>query len=356
MILKECFNDDFIESKAGTNIEKKKIYEKVVHAFYLLEKLANLKLDFVFKGGTSLMLLLSEFNRFSVDIDILMLKNYAHNISEVILKLKDDIFVEVEEDFRKPSEIIKKHYKLYFKSIYAKDDNLSYVLLDIVFDNLDYSDISLFSIASHYVTTTDPLLKVKIPSIDEMIGDKLTAFAPKTIGILYKQRSPFISKNIEIVKQLYDVSKLMSRMTSLDIVKKTYYKVAEVQRRNRLLEISNEECLYDSINACKLIISQGTFGGTKEEYSQLMKGYEGFKDFVINKFEYAEFIRCAALVYILCIKILYSDEFTDIEKPKNCFVGRRYKLVNMCIGEELYEYLMKAIYVENSKVLKEEVS
>lgn len=41
MILKECFADEYITSHAGNNIDKKRIYEKIVHAFYLLEKLAN---------------------------------------------------------------------------------------------------------------------------------------------------------------------------------------------------------------------------------------------------------------------------------------------------------------------------
>ena len=58
MILKECFTDEFISSHTGNNIGKKRIYEKLVHAFYLLEKVANTDLPFVFKGGTSLMLLL----------------------------------------------------------------------------------------------------------------------------------------------------------------------------------------------------------------------------------------------------------------------------------------------------------
>lgn len=80
MILKECFTDSFIESRAGTNIHKKRIYEKVVHAFYLLEKLSNENIEFVFKGGTSLMLLINELNRFSVDIDILMNKKYEDKI------------------------------------------------------------------------------------------------------------------------------------------------------------------------------------------------------------------------------------------------------------------------------------
>lgn len=55
MILEKCFTDEFISSRAGNNIDRKKVYEKAVYAFYLLEKIANLNYDFVFKGGTSLM-------------------------------------------------------------------------------------------------------------------------------------------------------------------------------------------------------------------------------------------------------------------------------------------------------------
>ena len=117
MILKECFGDDFIKNKAGNNIEKKKIYEKVVYAFCLLEKLTKLDVDFVFKGGTSLMLLLDEFDRFSIDIDILMEKCFEPNIDDKILSLNGDEFLKIEIDQRSMTEIIKKHYKFYFKSI-----------------------------------------------------------------------------------------------------------------------------------------------------------------------------------------------------------------------------------------------
>lgn len=47
------------------------ILEKMVHALSLLEYLKLAGLDFVFKGGTSLVLLLEEGNRFSIDIDII---------------------------------------------------------------------------------------------------------------------------------------------------------------------------------------------------------------------------------------------------------------------------------------------
>lgn len=113
MVLQKCFTDEFISSRAGNNIENKRIYEKVVYAFYLLEKISNLNFDFVFKGGTSLMLLLNTFNRFSVDIDILMNPKDQDEICNAVYTLKDDKFINVQEDKRKPVDIIKCRLALY---------------------------------------------------------------------------------------------------------------------------------------------------------------------------------------------------------------------------------------------------
>ena len=44
--------------------------EKMIRALGLLEQLVLNKLDFVFKGGTSLILLIDNPQRFSIDIDI----------------------------------------------------------------------------------------------------------------------------------------------------------------------------------------------------------------------------------------------------------------------------------------------
>jgi predicted nucleotidyltransferase component of viral defense system len=45
--------------------------ESMIYALYLLEQLKMTGFDFVFKGGTSLILLMTNPKRFSVDIDII---------------------------------------------------------------------------------------------------------------------------------------------------------------------------------------------------------------------------------------------------------------------------------------------
>lgn len=355
MILKECFTDAFITSQAGDNIDKKRIYEKVVHAFYLLEKVADTGLPFVFKGGTSLMLLLKEFNRFSVDIDILMKPEYEEEICKTVLNFKDDVFIDVKEDKRKPADIIKRHFKFFFNSIYdEKSESEPYVLLDIVFDDLHYKNTKQYNIDSKFVKTDNPYLQVAIPDINEMLGDKLTAFAPKTIGILYSKPDQIRSKHVEIIKQLYDISKLYDNITNLEDVKETYIAVAKVQIKNRGLDLTYEDALKDTIETCKLIITQDKKKTDSESYAILSKGYEGFKNFTVNNFTFQELITMAVKVYILAISLLYTSEFSEEEKPINCFVGREYKIIRQRVGLPLYSKFMQACYIENQFANKDD--
>ncbi len=352
MILDECFTDAFIVSKAGEDLEKKRIYEKVIYAFYLLEKLAVSGIDFTFKGGTSLMLLLKEFSRFSVDIDLMMKSDLLTKVTDKILKLSDHRFVKVEEDRRKPTEVVKRHYKFFFQSIYQPKDNedLPFVLLDIVFDNLVYERSKKIKIDSRFVKTDNPYADVSVPSVDEMLGDKLTAFAPKTIGILYPQPTDKYSKHIEIIKQLYDVSKLFDCMEDIDVVRSTYTKVAEIQIKNRKLNLTFKETLKDTIEACKLILTQNKKNRADEEYRQIKRGYEGFKHYTTNEFRFTELQIIAAKAYILAVKVLFDDASVEEEKPIHSFLGKDYKLVKQNIGEQLYSTLMNACFIENHSI------
>src|SRR4030095_1696329 len=73
MIDAESYGQEWISSVAAT-IDRKvdqKILEKVIYAFTLLEQLRSSGMDFIFKGGTSLLLLSPKPRRFSIDIDII---------------------------------------------------------------------------------------------------------------------------------------------------------------------------------------------------------------------------------------------------------------------------------------------
>ena len=68
MIKEKCFTEEWLDSFKNQAAHKridKGILEKMIYALHLLEQLKVNGLDFTFKGGTSLVLLLAEGNRFS---------------------------------------------------------------------------------------------------------------------------------------------------------------------------------------------------------------------------------------------------------------------------------------------------
>ena len=71
MISGECFTSEWQTRKreelGGCDPV---LLEKTIHAFALLDALATRGLEFVFKGGTSLLLRLPRIRRLSIDVDI----------------------------------------------------------------------------------------------------------------------------------------------------------------------------------------------------------------------------------------------------------------------------------------------
>ena len=68
---KELLEKSINEMKKENPAANLQLLEKTIGALYLVENLANNGLDFIFKGGTSLVLLLNDLKRFSVDVDII---------------------------------------------------------------------------------------------------------------------------------------------------------------------------------------------------------------------------------------------------------------------------------------------
>jgi len=86
--------------------------ESMVYALYLLEQIKLTGLDFIFKGGTSLVLLLEQPKRFSIDIDIIVspsvkrekLEKYLSKIVEAsaFLRMEFDESISAFELFPSP--------------------------------------------------------------------------------------------------------------------------------------------------------------------------------------------------------------------------------------------------------------
>lgn len=71
MIANQCFTKEWVvRKKQEMGSVDPALLEKSIHALALLCGLGGSSIPFVFKGGTSMILLLKEFRRLSIDIDI----------------------------------------------------------------------------------------------------------------------------------------------------------------------------------------------------------------------------------------------------------------------------------------------
>jgi len=73
MIDKKSFEKEHIQRISSMKNKKldAKLLEKMIRAFFLLEKIIENGINLTFKGGTSLFILSDDFNRLSIDIDII---------------------------------------------------------------------------------------------------------------------------------------------------------------------------------------------------------------------------------------------------------------------------------------------
>ncbi len=243
----------------------------------LLESLVNSKLDFVFKGGTALMLLLGTTKRLSIDIDIIV-PNKKVNIGEYL-----DTFIEEREFTRyekiernAETDIVKEHYKIYYQSPVTQKEE--FILLDVLFEDIHYKNIIETPINSALLLIEGSPTLVRTPNLDNILGDKLTAFAPKTTGI------PYIKNNnemgMEIIKQMYDVACIFDHIENINTVRKVFDNFCTIELKYRK-NIHTKSDVLDDIFFHSLSISR------KEQvmdcqWAILERGLRSIKNFIFS--------------------------------------------------------------------------
>ena len=143
-----------------------------------------------------------------------------------------------------------------------------------------------------------------MPSIDCILGDKLTAFAPNTTGIPYGK-----NKELEIIKQLFDVSNLFDEISSVAIVRKTFNRIVdnELEYRN-MKHLTSEDVLSDIYKTSFVIALRGA--DMKEEFKQLELGVRRIKSHIFSRNFIIEdaVLSASKAAYIAMLLIRDKDE------------------------------------------------
>lgn len=267
-------------SKQHRNADKI-LVEKVIRALLLLEGLAKQNLSFVFKGGTALMLHFNSTKRLSIDIDII-LPSEPENLESILDAIvKEQGFLRKELQHRSATSKIKKeHYKFFYTPLHKTNKTEEYVLLDILFEEVNYAKLVSLPIQSDFVPIIDQPLNVNVPSLEDILGDKLTAFAPNTTGIPYFKKDD--SMNMEIIKQLYDIGNLFDVATYIETIKTTFYRFVKTEIAYRNTEEINEnDVLQDIYETSLCIVTRGADG--KGNFDELLNGILRIKGFIFSE-------------------------------------------------------------------------
>ncbi len=325
MIHPECFQRPWLQEQSEAlkvKPENLQFLERCIHALELVGRLSGAGLDFVFKGGTSLVLLLNPVRRLSIDVDIAT--------SESIERIKavlDQVAVG-RPPFSRYEHLIKRdrdapptrHFQIYFPSVAGQVAESS-VLLDVLTDAHGYPATERRPVTAPFVRVEEENLVV-LPTVDCLLGDKLAAFAPRTIGVLYdpldRNGRPRKRDPLQIVKQLFDVGHLFAEATNLDHIDDTYRATFVTQNKYRGGGFTLEQCLDDTLEAARaLCLTPSDQAGAHTPHQTILRsGQRGLGSHLLTEpFTFDRHARVAASRAALLATLIKYRAVSQV--PKN---------------------------------------
>ncbi|HHT55325.1 MAG TPA: hypothetical protein GX012_02055 [Acholeplasma sp.] len=237
-------------------------------------------------------------------------------------------FIEKEQQTRKgKNKIIKSHYKFYYQSP-SLEEKIP-ILLDVLYENHGYSKLIKKQIKNELIITKDSFYEVTVPTIEAILGDKLTAFAPYTTGIEFEytnNKGELVEKQLEVAKQFLDVSKLIESAQDFNDIKTSYMNVVIQEINYRGLNIEPLDALTDTFNAALSIVSKGVF--YKDYYRKILNGIRRIQNHVFGITVNGEsVIPFASDVMLLCVRLMTNTkEIKLTDMP--LFKGKEYRIIN----------------------------
>ena len=253
MISPVCFSRYWLREQADAlKARDVRNLEKCVLALELVGRLKKAGLEFIFKGGTSLLLLVDRPRRLSIDVDILCLES-LEKLEEVLGKVVRPPFVAWEHQEHRDREAPPtRHFRLVYES--AFDGAAGHAIqLDVIVAENPYAAVTESPVQAGFLELEEAA-SVFLPSAASLLGDKITAFAPSTIGYPYQPLvastgAPSEQRPIKVVKHLFDIAVLAELARNLDEAKATYRAIHAEQLKYRGLSCTMAEALEDTQDA-----------------------------------------------------------------------------------------------------------
>jgi hypothetical protein len=238
--------------------------EQAVHCLELVAELADTNLNFQFKGGNSLLLVLGKPQRFSIDVDIATDETreaIEASLDKLVLNHKVFIRWTKRQHKTKPWLPIASYY-LFFSSHFTDAEN-AFIMLDVQLRRSPYKT-EMKKVTCGELYTSD--IKAEVPFPASIIGDKLLTVGPFTLGIPLGK-----GKEAQRLKHVYDISTLCETKPSIQDIRDSFSGCLAHENSLQEKSISAEDILKDTLNFCGSVMLDSPVPQIRQEMSDTLK-------------------------------------------------------------------------------------
>lgn len=216
--------------------------------------------------------------RLSVDIDVICppgtdITDYLQGFEQ--FGFTDCAMLERQQLTGVPKSHSKLHYLMAYRTGRQREGS---ILLDVLYEDSQYHEINEKDILTPLFEINGMPLKVRVPSVNDILGDKLTASAPNTCDVSYYKSGR--SRSLDIIKQLFDVSRLMDAATDFSIVREVFNRIAPIELAYRE-QGPDTAPVFEDIRQTALCISTRGLAGLGQ-FNMLQDGITSMQSFTIG--------------------------------------------------------------------------
>ena len=276
------------------------LLEKTLLAFALLDALAGRGLEFIFKGGTSLILRLPRIRRLSVDADIIC-DQPDSELDRLLAEVSQSrLFTRMAEDERGSDRVpSRRHFKFFYVPLDPKNP-APFVLLDVVKERNLYPKLEALPLRTAFVEGDGSLL---VPTVEGLLGDKLTAFGPNTTGIPLNDHY-----SMQFMKQVFDIGELFDATSDLPEVRTAYESIFAAENRYRGGRFSSEQALEDAFSTAHCMAQVGLLGAPTDGRCELIElGRRQLESHLVGAKFRREEMKTAAAKAALLTQAIYAE-------------------------------------------------
>jgi hypothetical protein len=252
--------------------------EEAVHCLELVAELVEAGLDYQFKGGNSLLLILPEPKRFSIDVDIATdasRERIEACLDCLVTRFKVFTRWEKRQHKTKPWLPIASYYLFFVPAVNEAPE--ASIMLDVQLRRSPYKT-EMKRVVCGKLFESETLVELPLPA--SIIGDKLLTLGPATLGIPVGK-----GKEAQRLKHVFDVARLVETKPRLAEVRAGFHACLkhenEIQDRGK----SVSEIIDDTLSFCRSVEEYDTLPpdrGLSPIMSENVRGLPVFADHLFD--------------------------------------------------------------------------